>query len=771
MPEDGFVITGFRANSVLYTDGLDSDVSGDTQCEGYDPIDLDKIRMQFYQVAQWQLERGEYTYQVDKSEFEALTTKAPSITRGLNLMQPVPDTRSGDDDTIVPPTIEPIEEACSCVLTVCNCNELSLRTVYRLTLPVIVTGEIHLRMDFGQTLPEQIDQDILVNPEGDLALISTSKGPMSGFWHSENPYELREAVVDGKFIHLFVYVERVSEAIFEATLPDVFCEGDDCSKPHYSARVTWEPTPNSRKRRSWFFSLTTNKEVSNKVNNALQLSEAYAEQNKLKIDTIDSLLKDTDMNLNKQAETLKNLFKQLCDVNAQSIVQNRLLKIEASIRHNVEFMMDLLSDCAIGTVPSSFSYDTIQKLCMANMDSDICQRLGHRIRMLIKCSIRSIHLLRTKYLLDFELSIPKSFEARYMLFKPVTVPTFHDGTSYNHEIMGLKDLTVLKYADNNVTVLLDDCQQTYGLTTCSGSQSHDRQKTECIAGIVNARANYTCPTESYRNSGTCFARKTDDGVLVSTSIPIEVHHHSQFRVFSAHSSTVTGTVFLHNSPKESLSISCGGILITTLLVSPTNVTIHSHSEFSWDDTLTSAINKALMDDISAERAHTRDLIKKVNDTFDDIHGDFQFKHLDPLGPHKWIWATLLVAVIAIIMVWVICCCCCKGCCGCCADGQNVGCLCGMCGACADCYARWRRARSSVQYVDRLNDTMSTTAFIPNSPSALSSFSNGSELSNYLVPTTTNISTPNANRTTRQKRVVINTAPPSYINKTMGTTNL
>ena len=58
-------------------------------------------------------------------------------------------------------------------------------------------------------------------------------------------------------------------------------------------------TPN-RKKRCCFFFLTTNTEVPNKVNNALQLLEAYAEQSKLKIDIIDSLLEDTDMNLSEQ---------------------------------------------------------------------------------------------------------------------------------------------------------------------------------------------------------------------------------------------------------------------------------------------------------------------------------------------------------------------------------------------------------------------------------------------------------------------------------------
>ena len=761
MPEDGFVITGYRANSVLYTDGLDGDDGTNKQCEGYDPIDLNKIRMKFYQVAQWQLERGGYTYKVDKTEFEALTTKAPTITRGLNVMQPDPDIQSADDDMVVPPTIIPVKEACDCVLTVCNCLELSLRTAYSLTLPIIISGEIHLRFDFGQMLPPQKSQDIFVNPEGDLVMISTEKGPMSAFWRSENPYELREAHVEGRYIHVFVQVENAREAIFEANLPPAFCEDEYCTLPHYQARITWEATPTSRKRRSWFFSLTTNNEVTNKVNNALELSEAYAEQNKLKIDSLDSLLKDTDLNLSKQAETLKNLFNQLCDVNAQSIVQNQLMRIESSIRRNVEFMMDLLSDCAIGTVPSSFSYGTLQKLCMANMDSEICQRLGHRIRMLIKCSVRSIHLLKTKYLLDFELKIPRSFEANYNLYRPITVPTFHKNTTYNHELTGMDDLVVLKYVDSNVTVLLDDCQDTYGLTTCSGSQNHDRQKTECIAGIVNARKNYTCYTESYKNSGTCFARKTDDGVLVLTSMPIEIHHHSQFRVFSAHSSTVEGTVFLHNSPKESLSISCGGILITTMLTDPTNISIHDHTEFSWDDTLTSAINKALIDDIHSERVNTRQLIKRVNDTFDDIHGDFQFKHLSPMGPHKWLWATLfLIALVGIIIL--ILCCCCKGCCGCCVTQvPGAGCLCNLCGACAECYGQWKRARSSVQYVTQLNDPMTNAAFIPNSPTVTSGFSSGSDLSNFLLPSAVNSSTPNRGNKNQQRKLVVNVAPPAY----------
>ena len=110
MPQEGFVITGYRANSVLYTDGLDGDDGNNKQCEGYDPIDLNNIRTKFYRVAQWQLERGGYTYQVDKTEFEALTTKAPTITRGLNVMQPDSDIQSSDDETVVPQTMTPAEE-------------------------------------------------------------------------------------------------------------------------------------------------------------------------------------------------------------------------------------------------------------------------------------------------------------------------------------------------------------------------------------------------------------------------------------------------------------------------------------------------------------------------------------------------------------------------------------------------------------------------------------------------------------------------------------
>ena len=81
------------------------------------------------------------------------------------------------------------------------------------------------------------------------------------------------------------------------------------------------------------------------------------------------------------------------------------------------------------------------------------------------------------------------------------------------------------------------------------------------------------------------------------------------------------------------------------------------------------------------------------------------------------------------------------------------------------------ARSSVEYVDRLNDTVSTTAFIPNSPSAFSASCNGSELSNYLVPTNFNVSMPNTGRAARLKRVVINMAPSVYLNKTGGAISL
>ena len=88
--------------------------------------------------------------------------------------------------------------------------------------------------------------------------------------------------------------------------------------------------------------------------------------------------------------------------------------------------------------------------------------------------------------------------------------------------------------------------------------------------------------------------------------------------------------YLYNSLNESLSISCGGILISIFLRNPLNISVHDHAEFLWDDTLTIAINKALVDDIASEYIITRQLIKKVNNTSmskHKIHVDFQFKHL------------------------------------------------------------------------------------------------------------------------------------------------
>ena len=48
-----------------------------------------------------QLERGKYTYQANKTDFEALITKAPTITRVLDVMQLEPGIQLSDYEPIV----------------------------------------------------------------------------------------------------------------------------------------------------------------------------------------------------------------------------------------------------------------------------------------------------------------------------------------------------------------------------------------------------------------------------------------------------------------------------------------------------------------------------------------------------------------------------------------------------------------------------------------------------------------------------------------------
>ena len=55
---------------------------------GHNPVDLENT--QFFRVAEWQLERGGYEYEVDKTEFETPTTNAPTITRGENVLPVTP---------------------------------------------------------------------------------------------------------------------------------------------------------------------------------------------------------------------------------------------------------------------------------------------------------------------------------------------------------------------------------------------------------------------------------------------------------------------------------------------------------------------------------------------------------------------------------------------------------------------------------------------------------------------------------------------------------
>ena len=146
-PEPGFVITGYRSRSILYTDGLQNADDEKLRCDGYDPVDLENIRTKFYRVAQWQL--GGYEYQVDKSEFETLTTKAPSITRGENVL-PVATPKPSGDDIVAPAvvTLAPVTKACTCLLTTCNCFGLKVSTVFNIDLPVYITGTLNFRYHF-----------------------------------------------------------------------------------------------------------------------------------------------------------------------------------------------------------------------------------------------------------------------------------------------------------------------------------------------------------------------------------------------------------------------------------------------------------------------------------------------------------------------------------------------------------------------------------------------------------------------------------------------
>ena len=591
----------------------------------------------------------------DQSLDTYATTISPQPIRGDLQEESLLYETDGESDEPSQPIFS--NTTCKCILTRCDCPNISPYTQVKTILPFIINGDIYIRFDFGQKFPPAVNTSINDFETLSIGSLATAKGKYDSYVLSDASFKIHDIVVDGQFIHTIITTQNMKDFHFAYSMADHFCDDNKCtSQTTKNFQITWELAQRrkreiSRLRRSWFFGLENQEEVDDKVNDALRISQGLYNENKNDMLNLDKLIRQTDSTVAQQTETLNDIYTKICDLKIQTDSQTQILRIEESIMNNVKKMIQILRDCSMGNVPKAFSYDTLYNLCVKNINESVCDQLEHKIKTLIKCEIKSIHLLTTKYLINFELTIPKAFKTEYKLYSPITIPVFKG--NYHHEIDNLADITIMKYEAKTEIVLLINCVDKEGMKICQATQSSDQKGHSCISDILENKPTQ-CWTESYQSKDTCFIKKFKNGLLISTKEPLQVHQHSSDHLFNSKSKLINGTAIIKNDPKNSYSVACNGILTSTDIISPDKISIHNHDNFQWDDAVQPIIDSKFKENFDKTTEITNETLFQLNHTVTDTHLNFDVKSiLNPTGPHRHTWFIFLTMTGAFLGVCVV----------------------------------------------------------------------------------------------------------------------
>ena len=669
--QEGFVITNYVRVRAIYHDGISNEQQEGKICKE-ENFDLTPIRNKFYKLAASELSRNGFEYQVDKTEFAEFRNNRTTVSHISHLIDH--DSKSGelisltsgirgdqaDDRTAIDnyPT-----STCQCLISKCVCDNIKPKNRISIKLPFKISGDIYIRLDLKQSLPEATNKKIEQFDGLAMAIVQTNKGQFDSYVRSDQEFEIVEVTIDNNYIHTILETEDVAELIYVFALDNHFCDQNDCSKDNsMNLEVTWQTSSSQTltRRKRTFLGLETDSETNAKIRTAMKITNGLFDRNQNSILNLDQMIKQTDKTVEKQTETLNDLYQQLCQLGSQTRIQSEMLKIERSIINNVHLMIEILQDCAIGKIPNAFSFEKIEQLCQTNLNTEICNALNHRMKNIMKCEINAVHLLSTKYLLDLRVHIPVSFKAKYKLYQPITIPVF-DG-QYHHEIENLHENTILKYNDKSEIVILTECNDDQGILICQADQSSDQKNHSCITDIMNNSPTH-CWTESYKNTDTCYVKKYKNGLLISTKFPLQVHQHSIGHTFNSKSKIINGTAIIKNEVDSSYSVACNGILLSTDMTDPRIIQIHNHYNFNWDDAVQPLTDKKLVEDLEEAKFLTKNNLTDLNVKVNQAHGDIDYNEIFNMkGVHAPTWiiiGTIIASLFAIFLIATLLVCICR----------------------------------------------------------------------------------------------------------------
>ena len=304
----------------------------------------------------------------------------------------------------------------------------------------------------------------------------------------------------------------------------------------------------------------------------------------------------------------------------------------------------------------AFGKEILSKLCRLNIDGAKCKWATPTLQQLIGCKPGKTLIGTDNILLEFNLTVPVNYDKEYTIYKPFNVPIFEDQKI--KQIDGFKDKYILKIGNSTDVKLLNECDNIHGTLRCSAETEIDLSVIGCMRGMFLSKAE-TCKFRESRQMQSCFVKRSNNGILISTINDLDIHKQDKDSVFATKEQVAKGVSFIRNEMTSTRSVNCGGLVITTELTEQFELELQVNKGLNW----TELIRKSETHIGQLESSFTKQQnilhgnIKQINETMGELTNRLNEKKIDvrELVPENAKQRTLLltVSIIAAILLIIL----------------------------------------------------------------------------------------------------------------------
>ena len=258
-------------------------------------------------------------------------------------------------------------------------------------------------------------------------------------------------------------------------------------------------------------------------------------------------------------------------------------------------------------------------------------------------------------MINLSLNVPQNLQDHYKLFRPYTIPVFYNNSAT--KINGLNEAMILEWSDPPEYQILTDCKEYKKHFICGTKSNTIPGLLDCVNGIVKNEPS-ECPLDSFKPQGTCFVTQTNNGILMSTKIPIAIHKEDRRRIFQSKASKIQGTEFISNQKNVVKSINCDDVTVYTSQSEEVDVKVVHNLNFQWDVAWKGGMSRINRMEKEFEKRQNsfNNHLKNLNMTVDEIKNDmkpnneFMLEFIPEKEKSKKLMLGVVITLISLILV-------------------------------------------------------------------------------------------------------------------------